>query len=78
MLFAGCGAPVLRNMPRLDPAYVAGGAAAVAGALTLLDPDGAAANAEQAGYVPVEPPNVSQYVPEEAFDALDAAHSSTR
>jgi len=46
ILLTGCGAPVLRNAPRPDPAYVAAGAAAVAGTLTALDPDGQARNVE--------------------------------
>jgi hypothetical protein len=76
-LLAGCGGgPLLRNAPRPTPSYVAGGAAALAGAMTLLDPDAAASRAEDdsAGCVPIEPPmHVSRYVPESAFDALDAA-----
>jgi len=76
-MLVGCGGgPMLRNAPRPNPSYVAGGAAALAGALTVLDPDGAAARAEEdsAGCVPIQPPlHVSRYVPESAFDALDAS-----
>jgi hypothetical protein len=81
MLLAGCGGgPMLRNAPRVNPSYVAGGAAAVAGALTLADPDAAAARAEEDswGCVPIPPPkNVSRIVPESAFDELDIGGPAT-
>ena len=57
-----------------NAAYMAGGAAAVAGALTLLDPHAAQATAEKQGVGdrPIAPPrNVSSTVPEEVFDRLD-------
>jgi hypothetical protein len=80
LLLVGCGGgPLLRNAPRPNPAYVAVGAAALAGAMTVLDPDRAAARAEEdsAGCVPIEPPmHVSRYVPESAFDELDDAKAS--
>ena len=80
MVLVGCGGgPMLRNAPRPNPSYVAGGAAALATAMTVLDPDAAAARAEEdsAGCVPIEPPmHVSRYVPESAFDDLDAARAT--
>jgi len=80
MLLAGCGGgPMLRNVPRANPSYVAAGAAALAGAMTVADPDAAAARAEDdsAGCVPISPPmHVSRYIPESAFDELDAIQAS--
>jgi hypothetical protein len=72
-LFAmGCGGPVLQNAPKPDPAVVAGAAAAIAGAATLADPNGAAkkqeANKPQSEK---RPQNVKATVPSDVFDRLD-------
>jgi len=77
MWLTGCGAPLLHDVPRPDPAYVAAGAAAVASALTLLQPgydatespdadawDVGPATATPDGHTPV------QVVPESVFDHL--------
>jgi hypothetical protein len=71
ILLAGCGAPLLRNAPRPDPAYVAAGAAAVAGTLTALDPDGQARNVEEASAAGrVDDQVGSEVVPADVFDRL--------
>jgi hypothetical protein len=42
ILLAACGPPALRNVPQPNKAVMAGAAAAIAGAATLADPQGAA------------------------------------
>lgn len=67
-----CGGPVLQNAPKPDPAVVAGAAAAIAGAATLADPQGAAKRQE--ANKPVEekkPKTVKESVPEGVLDRLD-------
>lgn len=71
-----CGSgPILQNAPRPNPAAVAGVAAAVAGAATLADPQGAAKRQElkEKG----EPDNngveVRETVPADVLDRLDRA-----
>jgi hypothetical protein len=79
MLFlAGCGGPALQNVPKPDPAVVAGAAAAVAGAATLANPDGAAARQEQKKPVKDKKPMKSGgTVPADVFDRLDAKKAGT-
>lgn len=71
LLLAGCGGPMLRNVPRPNPAYVATGAAAVAAIITLADPDGAERTAERAAAANA-PTDASPLVPVELLDQLDA------
>ena len=78
---AGCGGPpALQNAPRPNPSAVAGAAAAVAGAAALADPDGAAqkANAEQNkdNVDKDRTQKVTETVPEDVFDKLDAKKQS--
>lgn len=68
-----CGEPLLRNVPKADPATVAGIAAAAATAATLADPQGAAARQEVKNQR--EPDNrgieVKETVPADVLDRLD-------
>jgi len=68
-----CGGPVLQNAPRPDPAVVAGVAAAVAGAATLADPQGAAKRQEQKnkGEPDMNGVEVHETVPADVLDRLD-------
>ena len=65
---------MLGNVPRANPAAVAGVAAAVAGAATLADPNGAAKR-QEATQTPAEMREIDQHktVPHDVFDRLDAA-----
>jgi hypothetical protein len=68
----GCGGPMLQNAPKPDPAVVAGAAAALAGAATLADPNGAAKRQEANKPVGDKKPiNVKATVPASALDHLD-------
>ena len=72
VVLGGCGGPVLQNAPKPDPAVVAGAAAAIAGAATLADPQGAAKRQE--ANKPVDekkPKTVKETVPAGALDRLD-------
>ena len=73
LLAVGCGGPILGNVPRANPAAVAGVAAAVAGAATLADPNGAARR-QEATQTPAEKREIDQHqtVPRDVFDRLDA------
>ena len=76
LVLVSCGPPVLNNLPRPDPAVVAAGAAAVAGAATLADPDGAAKHQEQKKDTDQHGPRdveVNQSVPADVLDRLDHA-----
>ncbi|MCB9559199.1 MAG: hypothetical protein H6709_24350 [Kofleriaceae bacterium] len=77
LIIPACGGPpALQNVPRPNPAVVAGAAAAVAGAATLADPNGAAAKAEsnQPTKEP-RPVKVKDSVPPDVLDRLDAAEA---
>ena len=69
-----CGAPVARNVPAPNKAAAAGIAAGAAAALTLADPQAAAARAESAKQNDEEPKpqNVKTTVPADVLDRLDA------
>ncbi|MGN6111170.1 MAG: hypothetical protein ACTHU0_39090 [Kofleriaceae bacterium] len=72
ILLTACGGPALQNAPRPNPAAVAGVAAAVAGAATLADPDGAAKRAEENKVEDEKrPKKVKATVPSDVFDRLD-------
>jgi cytochrome c556 len=78
LLAAACGGPALQNVPKPDPAVVAGVAAGVAGAATLADPDGAAKRQEQKKPVKDKRPMKSGgTVPADVFDRLDAKKQGT-
>jgi hypothetical protein len=69
LLLVGCGGPMLRNAPRPNPTYVAGGAAALASVLTLLDPDWAERNAKEEASS--HPPTNETIIPADVLDRLD-------
>ena len=72
LLAAGCGGPMLANAPRANPAAVAGGAAAVAGAITLANPDAAGRKPEKKDpFAGKQGTNVKENVPPDVFDRLD-------
>jgi hypothetical protein len=72
-LLAACGGPALQNVPKPDPAVVAGAAAAVAGAATLADPNGAAKRQEQKEpQKSLRPKKSGGTVPDDVLDRLDA------
>ena len=68
-----CGPPVARNIPAPNKAAAAGIAAGAAAALTLADPQGAAATAESAKKNDEEPrpQKVQTTVPADVLDRLD-------
>lgn len=70
---AACGEPILRNAPRPDPGVVAGAAAAVAGAATLADPQGAAKRQELKDQKEPNnrPVDVHETVPSDVLDRVD-------
>jgi hypothetical protein len=70
---AACGgAPVLANAPRPNPAFVAGGAAAAAAAMTLADPDAASRKPEKKdAHKSDRPSDVKETVPSDVLDRLD-------
>lgn len=73
LVVAACGGPALQNVPKPDPAVVAGAAAAVAGAATLADPNGAAKRQENAKPQPsMRPKKSGGTVPGDVLDRLDA------
>jgi hypothetical protein len=77
-VLAACGGgPALRNAPKPDPAVVAGAAAAIAGAATLADPNGAARRAE-ANKVENEkkPKQVKETVPGDVLDRAESQHEA--
>ncbi len=64
---------MLQNAPRLDPAVVAGAAAAIAGAATLAAPDAAARKAEsKVPAAELRPIEAGPSVPADVLDRLDA------
>jgi hypothetical protein len=67
-----CGGPVLQNVPKPDPAIVAGLAAGAAGAATLANPD-AAARIQEAKKPERDPRPVAtkETVPSGVLDRLD-------
>jgi hypothetical protein len=72
-LVAACGGPALQNVPKPDPSVVAGAAAAVAGAATLADPNGAAKRQEQKEpQKSLKPKKSGGTVPGDVLDRLDA------
>lgn len=78
LLFSGCGGdPVLRNAPRPNTAAVAGAAAGIAGAATLVDPNGQAARVEEAHRTEQQPREQKHgpSVPADVLDRLDEKKS---
>jgi len=73
LALAGCGEPVLRNVPRPPTAAVAGVAAAAAAAATLADPAGAAKRQESRDRQPDNNRGVTVHdtVPAAVFDRLE-------
>jgi hypothetical protein len=74
LALCGCGGgPLLQNLPRPNPAAVAGVAAAVAGAATLADPQGAARRqeAKDKGEPDNQGVEVHEHVPADVLDRLD-------
>jgi hypothetical protein len=73
---------VLRNVPAPNKAVVAGAAAATAAAVTLADPDFAAANAnrerEAFAREPREPDGAKESAPADVLDRLDAAEREAK
>lgn len=74
VLLAGCGAqpnqPALANVPRPNPAAVAGGAAAAAAAITLASPD--SHNPEKKQDTEKKAIKVKENVPAAVLDRADA------
>jgi hypothetical protein len=73
-LVSACGAPMLRNAPRIESEYVAAPVAAYAIFQALLDLDGHAAVIEQAirDATPIPKPiRVTEIVPADVLDRLD-------
>ena len=70
---AACGEPVLRNVPQPNKAVMAGAAAAVAGAATLADPQGAQRRTAEANRPDpnLKPQDSGGTVPPDVFDRLD-------
>ena len=70
-----CGGPILQNVPRANPAAVAGIAAAVAGAATIADPQGAARKQDEKNRADVGPQakRVDEQMPSDVFDRLQDA-----
>jgi hypothetical protein len=69
---AGCGGPpLLAKVPHPNKALVAGGAAAVAAAVTLADPDAASRRPEQKNDEAKRPVEVRNTVPADVLDRLD-------
>jgi hypothetical protein len=81
-LMSACGGPVLQNVPAPNKAVVAGAAAATAAAVTLADPDFAAANAnrerEAWAREPREPDGTKESAPADVLDRLDAAERDAK
>lgn len=77
LALAGCGEPVLRNVPHPPTAAVAGVAAAAAAAATLADPAGAAKRQESRDRQPDNNRGVTVHetVPAGVFDRLDQGSS---
>jgi hypothetical protein len=80
VLLAACGAqpnqPVLANVPRPNPAAVAGVAAAAAAAVTLASPQTATARPEKNQDVEKKPIKVNESVPASVLDRLDDADAN--
>jgi len=80
VLLAGCGAqpnqPVLANVPRPNPAAVAGGAAAAAAAITLASPDSHTPEKKQAEEK--KPIKVKENVPAGVLDRLDKLEAAAK
>jgi hypothetical protein len=78
VLLAACGAqpnqPVLANVPRPNPAAVAGAAAATAAAITLASPDSHTPEKRQQDEK--KPVKVKENVPASVLDRLDKAEAS--
>jgi hypothetical protein len=73
-LLGACGGdPVLRNVPQPNTAKMAGAAAAIAGAATLADPQGAARRNAEANKPDddLKPQANGGSVPPDVFDRLD-------
>ena len=82
-LVVACGAepkqPVLANVPRADPAAVAGTAAAAAAAMTLVDPNAATRGKPEKSAKPEDkaPVEVKENVPSDVLDRLDDKHAGS-
>ena len=75
---AACGGPALQNVPKPDPAPVAGVAAAAAAAMTLADPNAATrGKPEKSTSEPEKQPvEVKEHVPAAVLDRLDEGSGS--
>lgn len=75
VVLASCSAqpdkPLLANVPRPNPTYVAGGVAAAAAAITLADPDAASRRPEKNQDAEKRPIKVKEHVPAGVLDRLD-------
>lgn len=75
LVMAGCGGPILQDVPRPDPAQAAAVAAGAAAAATIADPDAASRkqerNTDDDG--PGEVKDVTEVVPSDVLDRLDRA-----
>jgi hypothetical protein len=77
---AACGGPpIARNLPAPNKAAAAGMAAGAAAAITLIDPQGAAAKQEELKPEDeTKPQKVQRTVPADVFDRLDAQQAAKR
>jgi hypothetical protein len=77
VLLVACGShdPALRNVPQPSTKAVAGGAAAIAGAATLVDPNGQANRVQEANKPDdrTKPMKPGPSVPADVLDRLDDA-----
>ncbi len=78
LFLVGCGGPALQNVPAPNPAHVAAGAAAAAGAMTLADPDGAARKAEKNETKANGEVQEVETSPSEVMGALDRAEAANK
>jgi hypothetical protein len=79
LVIAACGSetPLLAGVPHPNNVAIAGGAAAVAAALTLADPHAADRKPEQRQEQNKRPVEVTDEVPASVFDHLDSAATAT-
>jgi hypothetical protein len=76
-VWAACGGgPVLGNLPRPDPAVVAGAAAIAAGAATLANPNAAGKKPENENAAQHSKPVRSERMPSDVLDRLDKAEGA--
>ena len=72
LALGACGPPIARNVPQPNTAAAAGIAAGAAAAITLADPNGAAARLEQKKPTDEKrPQKVQSTVPADVLDRLD-------